>query len=1030
MRSHVKPSSISADISVDRKMFARFITVCVVTGVVQQSSSLNIIIVSIGDNPLYGYYAALPYFDVALQMVAEAYPALFVNYTRQVFHKPGLPDCGDAASAMYAVTGEIYDLLQNIQGFPLMMSSGCSLEMMTLGDFAREVNVPLLMSTGVDARLAIKKRYPTVLSFAPTSLGSQAPATVAFLKYYNWRTVTVFCDDITLYPPISAFLGIYCRSLKPLLSGNSGYEFYLESYDSRSNPDYEVRLQRAKSQSRVMIILTRADELRKMMLVAYRLNMTNSEYVFIHSIPNQGPDYLPLVVDMGSADDDVIFEAYKYIVAMTFVLPQYEKIEPFMKKVRETAKAVYSHTYTFDETHNELVLSIPEMILSVAKALNESAISLDEMSVQGFLNLFYNRTFYHESMRTVDIGPSGMRLGDTIFLRLNTTTRQFEPAWRFKARAQAILKTSPLADEWNGASEPPLNLPKCGYRNDRCGVVKITLNPIFVGAISGIIALFCILMGTAVYYIKSKTKQPNWWYLNTHLLEMLVHPSNTCGNSIHMARYNNEPVWLRCVHSKYIHHDDDETAHSGHETDLLDQSSTQKVFAQMRTLRHDNIARFYGVVFWDEAICVIWEGGRGTLRSFLTNETVMPDKTVQLFLIFNILRGVNYIHHHTPFRKHGNLSSLTVILDSRFTVKICDIATTKLTHFVLEKHVHLVDIAVVQPPEYENAKFFQNSAHVVGTVEADIFCLGIVLYEIIKEKIVATDKDYQLDAIKTVGEFHLEIKSIIEQCCSVYPKARPTIWNILARVSDYQPRGTVVSSLVSRLEKYADQLETTVIHRTEELMMEQRKVDLLLAEIIPPSLVSSLRNKVPVPAETFSCVTLYFSSMLGFDQFCKSQTPLEVGQFLNELYTALDKQISAFDVYKVETIKDGYVVVSGIPIRNGDQHALEIARMALSILHMCTTTKFKVHLPIRMGIHSGPIAAGFVGVKMPRYCLFGDAMNTASRMESHGEGSMIHVSPDTKLLLGAAPEFHLESRGISQIKGKGLMETFWLKARV
>lgn len=161
--------------------------------------------------------------------------------------------------------------------------------------------------------------------------------------------------------------------------------------------------------------------------------------------------------------------------------------------------------------------------------------------------------------------------------------------------------------------------------------------------------------------------------------------------------------------------------------------------------------------------------------------------------------------------------------------------------------------------------------------------------------------------------------------------------------------------------------------------------------VLNRSVAESLKRGEKVEAENFDCVTIFFSDLVGFTELCVQSTPFEVVEMLNDLYTCCDSIISNYDVYKVsyttfvlsfvtkisstlkmkvETIGDAYMVVSGLPIRNGNLHISEIASMALHILDKVAKLEIK-HRPgellkIRIGIHSGQCVAGVVGLKVKR----------------------------------------------------------------
>ncbi|KAG5310474.1 GCY protein, partial [Acromyrmex insinuator] len=278
-----------------------------------------------------------------------------------------------------------------------------------------------------------------------------------------------------------------------------------------------------------------------------------------------------------------------------------------------------------------------------------------------------------------------------------------------------------------------------------------------------------------------------------------------------------------------------------------------------------------------------------------------------------------------------------------------------------------------------------------------------------------------------------EVATLMRRCWAQEAADRPdfpALKQTIRKINKDYESSNILDNLLSRMEQYATNLETLVEERTADYLEEKRKCEELLYQLLPKSVASQLILGQSVIAETYDQVTIYFSDIVGFTSLSAESTPLQVVDLLNDLYTCFDSIIENFDVYKVETIGDAYMVVSGLPVRNGMNHAREIARMSLALRDTVMTFSIRhrptEQLKLRIGMHSGPCVAGVVGLKMPRYCLFGDTVNTASRMESNGEALKIHVSPKTKEILDTFGTFELVCRGEVILKGKGPMTTYWL----
>jgi adenylate cyclase len=214
-----------------------------------------------------------------------------------------------------------------------------------------------------------------------------------------------------------------------------------------------------------------------------------------------------------------------------------------------------------------------------------------------------------------------------------------------------------------------------------------------------------------------------------------------------------------------------------------------------------------------------------------------------------------------------------------------------------------------------------------------------------------------------------------------------------------------------------------------ELAAEQEKSERLLLNMLPSAIADRLKQEPQAIADGFSEVTVLFADIVGFTELSSRLTPRELVARLNDIFSRFDALVEQHDLEKIKTIGDAYMVVGGLPKPRAD-HAEAIASLALAIQQEIEAISDELgeSFTMRMGINSGPVIAGVIGTKKFIYDLWGDTVNIASRMESHGLEGCIQVTADTYQRLKHTYEF--KERGIVPIKGKGNMRTYWLLAKV
>ena len=299
----------------------------------------------------------------------------------------------------------------------------------------------------------------------------------------------------------------------------------------------------------------------------------------------------------------------------------------------------------------------------------------------------------------------------------------------------------------------------------------------------------------------------------------------------------------------------------------------------------------------------------------------------------------------------------------------------------------------------EIATYFQNSYDIMGLLRSTIITLRMEMNELIADEIKGVDREY------VIGIFVLVLLFIISPMIVI-----------------------LVRNAVNGLQIFSASVKT----KARELRKEQRRADGLIYQMLPKTVADGLRQNKST-SEMFESATVCFTEIDGFKNIAKNCTPLQLFDLLNTIYKTFDARIDNNDVYKVETINDSYMVASGLPERNGDRHAAEIANLCIELMFITPGILVphdpSLRLKIRIGVHSGATTAGVVGSKMPRYCLFGDTVNVASRMQSTGEPMKIQITYETKMLLDNLGGYVSELRGQVEVKGKGNMDTYWLLSR-
>jgi adenylate cyclase len=440
-----------------------------------------------------------------------------------------------------------------------------------------------------------------------------------------------------------------------------------------------------------------------------------------------------------------------------------------------------------------------------------------------------------------------------------------------------------------------------------------------------------------------------------------------------------------------------------------------------RRVRHDLRTPLNAIIGYSELLIEDMEEGEHPLRDDLTALRNAADG-----LLGHINEMVALTRHEKigPEHEQNRTQSLGIIAEVLRTVQ--PLQAGALHENVQSSAILVVDdnasnrdvLARRLTREGHRVLTADNGSTALALVEQHVF--DLILLDLIMPEISGFEVLTHLKAAERTSHIPVIVISALDELDSVVRCIEAGAEDYLSKPFDpVLLRARINSSLEK---KWLRDREKKFI---ADLEQEKRRSETLLLNILPQSIVDRMRDGETAIADRVADSTILFCDLVGFTALSHSLPADRMIDFLNQIFTAFDALAAEEGVEKIKTIGDAYMAAAGIPKPQPD-HAARIVRLALRMMKAVDNVAKVTNLDLqaRIGVHSGPIIAGVIGTHKFIYDVWGDTVNTASRMESHSLAGRIQVSAATRRALDG--HFPLEPRGTIDVKGKGLMEAYFL----
>ncbi|KAM7370495.1 hypothetical protein PAMP_010036 [Pampus punctatissimus] len=875
-----------------------------------------------------------------------------------------------------------------------LFGPACPEEAEVTGLIASTWNIPMFGFVGQSSKMDNSDIYDSYIKIVPP-LKRSSEVLVKTLEFFGWSHIAMIGGglDSNTWDKVDALWKTVEGPLRAKFKLTAAVKF------DTSNPQLIYRnVKYVSTVARVIVVLTNREDSMALLLEAERQGLMNGDYVFFlvqHFEVSVFLYYVNLTPEQDNlwkyALNNRIDQAAVRAFDMAFIIGQksYEGYEyyDFFEQVFEKLKGhPFWSNLTSEKEVSPYSAYLHDAVLLYAMGLKEVLKDgKDPYDGRQLLQRLKNKNnirFYGAS-GLVHFDEEGERNLDYSIYDLQYTedNAKFVPILHFDSHTKIVRPTSMFGSVVWPKGRAPSDNPECGFNNELCEWLlnDITLLALLVTfPVIGVIAVMCIGVLT-LQKLRLKTRLDNscWWLISYSDITIIREPSGVQGLSLSTSGSQSGSGGSQ-------------SNFSNNSYGLRDKTGKEYVYSTI-----------------------------GLYQDVLKASDIELDEMFKLSFAYDIVNGMEFIHK-SSLRFHGNLKPSTCLVDSRLQIKLSGFGLWEFKYGSKNKIIPL------ENPNYGEMYWTapellrQVGSPLIGTPKGDVYSFSMIMWELMynaksgpyndinlepKEIIMQLRTPFQGEPLRPALSEQLcneNINLLLRACWSENPDHRPPFGSIRRQLRDTSPdsHANILDNMVEKLEKYANHLEEVVEERTNQLTAEKARADKLLSSMLPRYIADQLMAGKSVEPRSYEMVTIFFSDIVGFTSMCALSSAMEVVTFLNDLYSLFDDIIKVYDVYKVETIGDAYMVASGLPLSNGNKHALEISTMALHFLGAINVFKIR-HIPnerlaIRIGIHSA---------------------------------LKIHISQCTADILVQAGSFELEERGEVEMKGKGCHKTYWLLSK-